>query len=130
MRYIQSNYGVDLTQGINTGKRIQIDYQYNSTYKTRLDDIIIGEDTIHITYDRYYALNPTSITKNNQVYKLAFEGTQLTKIGEHINYSYDILGRRVEKIIQGKSTKYIYDDNQIVEIKEFILLYRRRIANE
>ncbi|MCM1350603.1 MAG: hypothetical protein NC182_05310 [Prevotella sp.] len=100
-----------------TGKRMQIDYQYNNTYKTRLDDIIIGEDTIHITYDRYYALNPTSITKNNQVYKLAFEGTQLTKIGEHINYKYDILGRRVEKIIQGKSTKYIYDDNQIVEMQ-------------
>lgn len=41
-------------------------------------------------------------------------GSTLTSWGEVASYSYDALGRRIEKVVQDKSTRFIHDGAQVI----------------
>lgn len=90
----------------------QIQFNYNSSCKYRLDSISVTENnsttTYNVTYDNTTGLLPISFMGNSFTY----EGKRLIGYNNY-NYEYNVYGRRIRKYLSDNSIdiKYYYDVN-------------------
>jgi RHS repeat-associated protein len=104
--------------GNRTSSHLSANYYYNAANR------LTEDDTYDYTYDANGNLTQRTVKPDQETLKFYYNAeNQLTKIEklEHptsspystITYSYDGLGRRIQKNIDGTKTKWVYDNEDI-----------------
>ncbi len=98
----------------------RVSSQLSTTYKyDSLTNQLLEDDTFTYSYDANGNLQTKTNKSNNQTTTYTYDAdNQLIKItfpnSSFVTYSYDGLGRRIEKNVSGVMTRYVYDGGDIL----------------